>query len=83
MANKTPIKGWVQNKNLSITKEFKFKDFKEAIAFVNKIAEIAESEGHHPDICVFYNKVKLTLFTHSAKGLTEKDFILAAKIDAT
>lgn len=64
-----------------IRKQFKFKNFKEAIGFVNKVAEIAESEGHHPDIYVFYNKVQLDLFTHAVSGLSENDFILAAKID--
>ena len=65
----------------TIKRDFKFKDFKEAVGFVNKVADIAESEGHHPDIYIFYNKVNLSLFTHAAKGLTENDFILAAKIN--
>lgn len=67
----------------TIKRDFKFKDFKEAINFTNKVAEIAEEEGHHPDIYIFYNKVSLSLSTHAAKGLTENDFILAAKINAT
>src|SRR5579872_5680574 len=54
-----------------ITKEFHFKDFKEAMAFVNKVADIANEEGHHPDIYIFYSLVKLTLYTHAASGLTE------------
>lgn len=66
----------------AIKKDFKFKDFKESMDFVNKVAGIAESEGHHPDIYIFYNKVNLSLSTHAAKGLTENDFILAAKINA-
>lgn len=65
-----------------ISKEYKFKDFIGAINFVNNIAEIAESEGHHPDIAIHYNKVMLTLDTHAIGGLSENDFILAAKIDA-
>lgn len=65
----------------TIKKEFKFKNFKEAIEFVNKVANIAENEGHHPDIYIFYNKVNISLTTHAAKGLTENDFILAAKIN--
>ena len=65
----------------TIKRDFKFKDFKQAMDFVNKVAGIAESEGHHPDIYIFYNKVNLSLSTHSAKGLTENDFILAAKIN--
>ena len=67
--------------NLSISREFKFKDFAEAMAFVNKVAALANGEGHHPDIYIFYNLVKLTLTTHAMKGLSENDFILAAKID--
>lgn len=65
----------------TIKRDFKFKNFKESISFVNKVADIAESEGHHPDIYIFYNKVNLSLSTHAAKGLTENDFILAAKIN--
>ena len=72
---------WEVLDNLRIKKEFKFKDFKEAMGFVNKVAEIAESEGHHPDIYVFYNQVRLELFTHEVGGLSENDFIVAVKID--
>ena len=64
-----------------MSKQFKFKNFREAMGFVNKVAEIAEEEGHHPDIYIFYNKVKLELFTHAVGGLSENDFIMAAKID--
>ncbi len=67
----------------NITKQFKFKDFIGAINFVNQVAEIAEGEGHHPDIHINYNKVKLILSTHAIGGLSENDFILAAKIDAS
>jgi len=65
-----------------IWKEYKFKDFIGAINFINKIADIAEAEGHHPDIEINYNKVKLSHSTHAIDGLSENDFILAAKIDA-
>ncbi len=66
----------------SITKKYVFKDFKEALAFINIIGEIAESEGHHPNIHLTnYNNVEITLSTHAAKGLTNNDFIMAAKID--
>ena len=65
-----------------ISKEYKFKDFIGAMNFVNTISEIAESEGHHPDIHIHYNKVLLELWTHKIGGLSENDFILAAKIDA-
>jgi 4a-hydroxytetrahydrobiopterin dehydratase len=64
-----------------ITKTFKFKDFKESMNFVNKIADIAEGEGHHPDIYIYYNKVKIDLTTHAVKGLSNNDFIVASKID--
>lgn len=59
---------------------FEFKNFKEAIVFVNKVADIAEAEGHHPDIYIFYNKVTIELWTHAINGLFKNDFILAAKI---
>lgn len=64
-----------------LRREFKFKNFREAIDFVNKVAKIAESEGHHPDIYIFYNKVDIELFTHAVGGLSENDFIMCAKID--
>lgn len=64
-----------------LRRQFSFRDFKEAITFVNKIAEIAENEGHHPDIYIFYNKVQIELFTHAVGGLSENDFIMASKID--
>ncbi len=65
-----------------ISKEYKFKDFIGAINFVERVADVAEMEGHHPDIHIFYNKVLLELSTHAIDGLSENDFILAAKIDA-
>jgi len=64
-----------------ITREFHFKDFKESMTFANNIAEEAEKMNHHPDILIRYNKVTLTLTTHSAGGLTQKDFELAKIID--
>lgn len=64
-----------------LVKEWKFKDFKETMAFVNKVADIAESEGHHPDLFISYGKLKIELWTHAVGGLSENDFILAAKID--
>lgn len=66
----------------SISRRFTFRDFKESMAFVNKVAEIAEREWHHPDITIFFNTVDIKLSTHSIKGLSRNDFILAAKIDA-
>lgn len=65
----------------TVQKEFQFKDFKGSMEFVSKIAKIAQEENHHPDIYIFFDKVRLTLTTHSAKGLTENDFILATKIN--
>jgi len=65
----------------SLEREYTFKDFREAIAYVNRVADVAEREKHHPDIHISYNKVKLTLSTHKSGGLTRHDFILAAKID--
>lgn len=64
-----------------LRRQFTFKDFKEAIQFVNKVAELAESEGHHPDITIFYNKVQLDLFTHAVGRLSDNDFIMAAKVN--
>ena len=64
-----------------ISKEYKLKDFVEAMKFVNKVAQLAESEGHHPDIKINYNKVLLELSTHAIGGLSENDFIVAAKVD--
>jgi len=72
---------WEVIKDHSIKRKFKFKDFKEAMKFVNNVADIANHEGHHPDIYIFYNIVDLELFTHAVKGLSENDFIMAAKID--
>lgn len=64
-----------------IKREYKFKHFSESMDFIKKVADIAEKEGHHPDIFISYNKVILTLTTHAAKGLTKNDFIMAAKIN--
>jgi len=60
---------------------FEFADFKGAMEFVNRVADLAEQEGHHPDIAIHWNKVELTLWTHKIGGLHENDFILAAKVD--
>ena len=78
------VPGWVYDGTTGvgkITRDFKFRDFKEAMVFVNKVAEIAEAEGHHPDIHIFYNQVRLDIWTHAANGLTENDFVLAAKVN--
>jgi 4a-hydroxytetrahydrobiopterin dehydratase len=65
----------------TIEREFRFKDFRQAIDFVNSIAAIANEQDHHPDIFISYNKVQLTLSTHKIGGLSLNDFIMAAKID--
>ncbi len=65
----------------TIEKGFKFKDFAEAMNFVNKVAAVAEEQGHHPDIKISWSRVTLQLTTHAIKGLSENDFIMAAKID--
>jgi len=64
-----------------LLRSFTFPDFQEALAFVNRVGEVAEQEGHHPDICFTWGKADVTIFTHKIKGLTESDFVLAAKID--
>ncbi len=68
-------------KDDAIEREFEFDDFRGSIAFINRVAEVAEEEGHHPDIFVYYSKVRLQLSTHKIGGLSKNDFILAAKID--
>ena len=73
--------GWQVIREHHLEKEYKFKDFREALDFTNKVGELAESQGHHPDIFLAWGKVKLTIWTHKIDGLTESDFILAAKID--
>lgn len=78
------VKGWslIREGIHRIKKEFEFDNFLKAIEFVNKVADIAENEGHHPDMYIYYDKVVLELHTHAIKGLHTNDFILAAKIDA-
>jgi 4a-hydroxytetrahydrobiopterin dehydratase len=64
-----------------LVRRFEFEDFRKAMAFVNRVADIAEEQGHHPDIAIHWNKVDLVLWTHKIGGLHENDFILAAKVD--
>jgi len=64
-----------------LVREFRFKDFKDAMMFANKVAEIAEEEEHHPDLAISWGSVSIELSTHAIGGLSENDFILAAKID--
>lgn len=65
-----------------LRRRLKFADFVSAMSFLNRVAELAEREAHHPDFCVHYNEVELTLWTHAVGGLSENDFIVASKIDA-
>ena len=75
--------GWEYQRDPAslVRKEFKFEDFAKTMEFVNKVADIAEKEGHHPDIAIHYNKVDVTLWSHFINGLSINDFIIAAKID--
>jgi len=75
------VPGWKVVNEHHITKSFTFPDFKAALAFVNKVGEVAESQGHHPDILLGWGKAEITTWTHKIDGLTESDFILAAKFD--
>jgi 4a-hydroxytetrahydrobiopterin dehydratase len=71
--------GWMVVDEHHLEKQFSFKNFSEALAFTNRVGAIAEEEGHHPDIYLSYGKVKIQLWTHKIGGLSESDFILAAK----
>ena len=64
-----------------LKREFRFGNFREALAFVNRVGELAEEQGHHPNIAFGWGRVEVTIFTHKIDGLTESDFILAAKVD--
>lgn len=73
--------GWIAKDNKKITRDFAFVNFTHTMNFVNEVARIAEEEGHHPVMHVHYGKVEIELWTHAIDGLSENDFILAAKID--
>jgi 4a-hydroxytetrahydrobiopterin dehydratase len=76
------LKGrWKVVKGHHLEKEYKFKNFKEALAFTNRVGKLAEAQGHHPDIFLAWGQVKLTVWTHSIGGLSESDFIFAARAD--
>jgi len=75
------LSGWEVINNHHLRKEFKFADFRETLDYVNRVGELAEDQGHHPDICFGWGKAEITIWTHKIDGLTESDFILAAKID--
>ncbi len=72
---------WTVTNEHHIHRAFKFPDFVQALAFVNKVGALAEEQGHHPDILLTWGKAEITLWTHSINGLSESDFIMAAKID--
>ena len=79
------VDGWKvmedKNKIFYLIKEFKFNNFLESQNFINRVGDIAETEGHHPDICFGWGYAKIKIFTHAIKGLHENDFVLAAKVD--
>ncbi len=73
--------GWHVADEQRLEKQFKFPDFLQALQFTNRVGEIAEKQGHHPNIFLTYGEVRLQIWTHKINGLTESDFILAAKVD--
>ncbi|NLX04557.1 MAG: 4a-hydroxytetrahydrobiopterin dehydratase [Phycisphaerae bacterium] len=73
--------GWQVVNEHHLEKDFKFADFRQALDFTNRVGELAEDQGHHPDIYLSWGKVAITIWTHKIDGLTESDFVLAAKID--
>lgn len=75
------VEHWEVINEHHLHKEYKFPDFVTALAFVNRVGDVAEAEGHHPDITLTWGKVTIQIWTHKIDGLTESDFILAAKID--
>lgn len=75
------VPAWSVVEGHHITRAFAFPDFRQALNFVNKVGELAEQQGHHPDILLSWGKAEVTSWTHKINGLTESDFILAAKID--
>lgn len=75
------LPAWRSIEDHHIVKTFNFIDFKTALAFVNKVATLAENEGHHPDIFLSWGKVEIKIYTHSINGLSENDFILAELIE--
>lgn len=78
----TQLEGdWRVVRGRKLERQYKFPDFRQALQFTNRIGQIADQEGHHPDIFLTYGEVRLHIWTHSAHGLTENDFILAAKIN--
>ena len=77
----TELDGWEVVDEHHLKKDFRFSNFLEVQEFVNRIGDLAEEQGHHPDICFGWGRAEVTIWTHKIDGLTESDFILAAKID--
>lgn len=75
------VPSWSVINEHHIQRQFAFPDFKKALEFVNRVGDLAEEQGHHPDIFLAWGRVEITLWTHKIDGLTESDFIMAAKID--
>jgi 4a-hydroxytetrahydrobiopterin dehydratase len=75
------LEGWQVVNQHHLQKTYQFKDFRESLQFVDRIGALAEQQGHHPDICFGWGKAEVTIWTHKIDGLTESDFVLAAKID--
>jgi len=75
------LQGWEVANEHHLRKVYRFSNFREALGFVNKVGELAEEQGHHPDICFGWGQAEITIWTHKIDGLTESDFILAAKVD--
>lgn len=75
------LDGWQVINEHHLQKTYEFKDFRESLGFVNRVGALAEEQGHHPDICFGWGKADITIWTHKIDGLTESDFVLAAKID--
>jgi 4a-hydroxytetrahydrobiopterin dehydratase len=75
------LNGWEVVNEHHLKKSYRFSDFRESLSFVNRVGEIAEQQGHHPGICFGWGQAEITIWTHKIDGLTESDFILAAKID--
>ncbi len=75
------LQGWEVMEEHHLKKSYEFPNFRQSLALVNRIGEVAEAEGHHPDICFGWGRVEITIHTHAIDGLSESDFILAAKVD--
>jgi len=75
------LTGWDVVDEHHLLKKYRFKNFNESLEFINRVGELAEQQGHHPDICFGWGNAEISIWTHKIDGLTESDFVLAAKID--